>query len=137
MKTAYIPIINKPTRVTNKTSTVIDHILTNSYSETIFKTVILNLMFQIISYLPYRTISEIVTESYLKLFTFAKNHLMNNLSSVLKRTFLKLIGKKLKLYKLQWCLQIVFKTVSNVMWYFFSTKKNQDKSQRSTKSLDP
>ena len=137
MKTAYIPIINKPTRVTNKTSTVIDHILTNSYSETIFKTVILNLMFQIISYLPYHTISEIVTESYLKLFTFAKNHLMNNLSSVLKRTFLKLIGKKLKLYKLQWCLQIVFKTVSNVMWYFFSTKKNQDKSQRSTKSLDP
>ena len=137
MKTAYIPIINKPTRVTNKTSTVIDHILTNSYSETIFKTVILNLMFQIISYLPYHTISEIVTESYLKLFTFAKNHLMNNLSSVLKRTFLKLIGKKLKLYKLQWCLQIVFKTVSNVMWYFFFTKKNQDKSQRSTKSLDP
>ena len=101
MKTAYIPIINKPTRVTNKTSTVIDHILTNSYSEIIFKTVILNLMFQIISYLPYHTISEIVTESYLKLFTFAKNHLMNNLSSVLKRTFLKLIGKKLKLYKLQ------------------------------------
>ena len=137
MKTAYIPIINKPTRVTNKTSTVIDHILTNSYSETIFKTVILNLMFQVISYLPYHTISEIVTESYLKLFTFAKNHLMNNLSSVLKRTFLKLIGKKLKLYKLQWCLQIVFKTVSNVMWYFFSTKKNQDKSQKSTKSLDP
>ena len=137
MKTAYIPIINKPTRVTNKTSTVIDHILTNSYSETIFKTVILNLMFQIISYLPYHTISEIVTESYLKLFTFTKNHLMNNLSSILKRTFLKLIGKKLKLYKFQWCLQIVFKTVSNVIWYFFSTKKNQDKSQRSTKSLDP
>ena len=132
MKTAYISIINKPTRVTNKTSTVIDHILTNSYSETIFKTVILNLMFQIISYLPYHTISEIVTESYLKLFTFTKNHLMNNLSSILKRTFLKLIGKKLKLYKFQWCLQI-----SNVIWYFFSTKKNQDKSQRSTKSLDP
>ena len=137
MKTAYIPIINKPTRVTNKTSTVIDHILTNSYSETIFKTVILNLMFQIISYLPYHTISEIVTESYLKLFTFTKSHLINNLSSILKRTFLKLIGKKLKLYKFQWCLQIVFKTVSNVIWYFFSTKKNQDKSQRSTKSLDP
>ena len=36
-----IPIINKPTRVTNKTAIVIDHTLTNSYTETIFKTVIL------------------------------------------------------------------------------------------------
>ena len=35
-----IPIINKPIRVTNKTATAIDHILTNSYTETIFKTAI-------------------------------------------------------------------------------------------------
>ena len=35
-----ILIINKPTRVTNKTATAIDHILTNSYTETIFKTAI-------------------------------------------------------------------------------------------------
>ena len=38
-----IPIINKPTRVTNKAATAIDHILTNSYTETIFKIAILNL----------------------------------------------------------------------------------------------
>ena len=36
-----IPIINKPTRVTNKTATAMNHILTNSYTETIFKTAIL------------------------------------------------------------------------------------------------
>ena len=34
-------IINKPTRVTNKTATAIDHILTNTYTETILKTAIL------------------------------------------------------------------------------------------------
>ena len=42
-----IPIVNKPARVTNKTATAIDHILTNSYTEKISKTVIL-VMFQII-----------------------------------------------------------------------------------------
>ena len=36
-----IPIINKPTRVTNKTSTAIDHILANSYTEAILKTALL------------------------------------------------------------------------------------------------
>ena len=35
-----IPIINKPTRVTKKTTTAIDYILCNSYTETIFKTAI-------------------------------------------------------------------------------------------------
>ena len=35
------PIINKPTRITNKTATSIGHILTNSYTETSFKTAIL------------------------------------------------------------------------------------------------
>ena len=36
-----ISIINKPTRVTNKTGTAIDHILTNSYTDTIFRIAIL------------------------------------------------------------------------------------------------
>ena len=35
-----IPTINRPTRVTKKTATAIDHILTNSFVETVFKTVI-------------------------------------------------------------------------------------------------
>ena len=36
-----ITITNKPTRITNKTATAIDHIFTNSYTETIFSTAIL------------------------------------------------------------------------------------------------
>ena len=36
-----IPTINKPTRVTRKTATAIDHILTNSFIDTVFKTAIL------------------------------------------------------------------------------------------------
>ena len=35
-----MPNINKPTRVTNKKTTAIEHILINSYTETIFKTAI-------------------------------------------------------------------------------------------------
>ena len=35
-----IPLINKPTRVTRKTGTATDHILTNSFNDTVFKTVI-------------------------------------------------------------------------------------------------
>ena len=35
-----IPTINKPTRVTQKTTTAIDHILTNSFTDTVFKTAI-------------------------------------------------------------------------------------------------
>ena len=35
-----IPIINKPTGVTNKTATAIDHILVNSYTETILRCVV-------------------------------------------------------------------------------------------------
>ena len=35
-----IPTINKPTRVTRKTTTAIDHILTNSFTDTVFKTAI-------------------------------------------------------------------------------------------------
>ena len=36
-----IPTINKPTRVTTKTATAIDHILTNFFIDTVFKTAIL------------------------------------------------------------------------------------------------
>ena len=35
-----IPTINKPTRVTRKTATIIDHILTNSFIDTNFQTMI-------------------------------------------------------------------------------------------------
>ena len=35
-----IPTIKKPSRVTRKTTTAIDHILTNSFTNTVFKTAI-------------------------------------------------------------------------------------------------
>ena len=38
-----IPTINKPSGVTRKTATAIDHILTNSFTETVFKTAILKI----------------------------------------------------------------------------------------------
>ena len=37
---SFIPIVNKPSRVTRKTSTILDHILTNSPVNTNFKTFI-------------------------------------------------------------------------------------------------
>ena len=36
-----IPTINKPTRVTKKTATAIDHIITNSFVENTFKTAVI------------------------------------------------------------------------------------------------
>ena len=48
---------------------------------------------------------------------------MNNLSLILKLTFLKLIGKKLKLYKIHVMPTHFFRTVVNIIWYLFSTKK--------------
>ena len=39
-RSGMIPTINKPTRVTRKTTTAIDHILTNSFTDTVFKTAI-------------------------------------------------------------------------------------------------
>ena len=36
-----IPTINKPTRVTKKTATAIDHIITNSFVENTYKTAII------------------------------------------------------------------------------------------------
>ena len=37
-----IPIVNKPTRVTKKTTPAIDHTITNDFADTNFKTAIYN-----------------------------------------------------------------------------------------------
>ena len=55
---------------------------------------------------------------------------MNNLLSVLERTSLKLIGKKLKLCKIHVMpAHIFFRIVFNIIWYFFSTKKIKIKAK--------
>ena len=48
-----IPTINKPTRVTKKTATAIDHIITNSFVENTFKTAIIKTCFRSFSNLHF------------------------------------------------------------------------------------
>ena len=67
-----IPTINKPTRVTRKTATAIDHILTISFVDTVFKTVIFKS--------DYLTISEY--DSYLK--TLYQNRIIKKTCSYIK-----------------------------------------------------
>ena len=80
-----MPIINKPTRVTNKTATAIDHILTNSYTETIYKTVISKC--DVSDHFPIFLYHLRNFYLRIKIFIFTKDHLISNLSSILKRTF--------------------------------------------------
>ena len=47
-----IPTINKPTRVTKKTATAIDHIITNSFVENTFKTATIKVDFLIWIFIP-------------------------------------------------------------------------------------
>ena len=48
-----IPNINKPTRVTKKTATAVDHIITNSFVENTFKTAIIKTCFRLFSNLHF------------------------------------------------------------------------------------
>ena len=72
----------------------------------------------------------------MKLFIFAEDHSMNNLSLILKLTFLKLIGKKLKLYKIHVMPTHFLEQLLTLYDTFSPLKENQDKKQRFTKSLD-
>ena len=44
---AFVPVINKPTRVTKNTATALDHIITNCLNKTVIREY-LNLIFRII-----------------------------------------------------------------------------------------
>ena len=87
-----IPTINKPTRVTRKTATVIDHILTNSFCDTVFKTAIYKCYvsdhFPICFIIPSPSKQENVTET-----TFITERILNTKSTELF---------KQKLYKTSW-----------------------------------
>ena len=92
------PIMNKLIRVTNKRAATIDHILTNSYAETIFQAAILKC--DVLDHFPtFLIVQSLKFSSRNKVIYITKDHLMNNLLSTLKRNFLKLIGKKLKFTK--------------------------------------
>ena len=87
-----IPTINKPTRVTMKTATAIDHILTNSFVDTDFKSVIfktdISAHFPVCFLLPLPSIAKSENET-----TF-----------IYKRTFSSdsIEMFKQKLYKINW-----------------------------------
>ena len=87
-----IPTINKPTRVTRKTVTAIDHIFTNSFCDTVFKTVIYKCdvsdHFPICFIIPSPSKQENVTET-----TFITKRILNTKSTELF---------KKKLYETSW-----------------------------------
>ena len=62
-----IPTINKPTRVTRKTSTAIDHILTNSFINTTIKTEKVSVENEIV-YIYKRIINESIKASTQNLY---------------------------------------------------------------------
>ena len=85
-----IPTINKPTRVTRKTATSIDHILTNSFVDTVFKTVIFKsdisdhfpICFLSQNSLPKQNNKE-------NMFIYNIEHIILNLLNYLKRSCMK------------------------------------------------
>ena len=87
-----IPTINKPTRVTGKTATAIDHIPTNSFCDTVFKTFIYKCdvsdHFPICFIIPSPSEQENVTET-----TFITKRIFNTESTELL---------KQKLYEASW-----------------------------------
>ena len=92
MKAAWYQSNIHPLGLPNKTATAIDHILTNLYTETVLKAAIFK--YDLSDHFP------IFFHRRMKLFIPTKDHLMNNLFSILKRNFFKVIGKKLKLYEI-------------------------------------
>ena len=95
-----IPTINKPTRVTIKTATTIDHIVTNSFVENTFKTAIINHMSQIIFQFAYLFLQQ----TYLQKMTLSiniKESLMMKKLKLLFRTSLNNLypSKKILVHK--------------------------------------
>ena len=102
-----IPIINKPFRITNK-------ITYNLYADTLFKTAVFKC--EVPDHFPICLIMpSLKFYRRIKIFIFTKDHLMSNLSSILKRTFLKLIDKKLKLYKIHVMPTHIFRTIFSII----------------------
>ena len=89
-----IPTINKSTRVTRKTATAIDHILTNSFVDRVFKTGIfksdISDHFQYVSYLKTLYQSKLIK----KIRSYIKEHITLNLLNYLNRNCMKQNGMK-------------------------------------------
>ena len=122
------PIINKPTRVINKTAAAIDYILTTWYTETIFKRTILK--GDVWDHFPICLI-----------ILSLKMLLKNKVISIFKRSFNEqfIISFKNILFKI-YCQEIeTLQKPRDAYTYLleqFSTRKSQDKIQISIRSLN-
>ena len=90
-KNSFIPTINKPTRVTRKTPTIIDHILTNSFVNANFNTFIFKINisnhFSICFLQPTSRPREENKATYI-----TKRVMNNNAIKCLNRNYIKLVG---------------------------------------------
>ena len=94
-----IPIINKPIRVTRKTATAIDHIVTNCFTKTIFRNVIFKSGKS--DHFPICFLVSLSPEKGKpKHLLFVKECLTQNQMYHLRKSYNKLIGKKLEPLKL-------------------------------------
>ena len=71
-----IPIINKPTRVTRKSATAIDHIITNCFAESNFKTAIFKT--DISDHFPIDAFLSTITEQSSSGVTYTYKRIINN-----------------------------------------------------------
>ena len=94
-----IRTINKPTRVTMKTATAIDHILTNSFLILTLNQLFLKLIFLTISLFAFRYHYRHLLSQKMKP-PFSKKELLALIQlKCLNKNYIKLIGKKLKRIK--------------------------------------
>ena len=85
---SFIPTVNKPTRVTRKTSTIIDHILTNLFVNTNFKTSIFKIDISDHSPICFLQLTSKPREEN-KVTYITKRVINNNAIELFKQDFLK------------------------------------------------
>ena len=93
-----IPTINKPTRVSRKTATAIDHILTSCFTETVFKTAVFKS--DISDHFPICFLVSLSSTQRENKTAIIKEYLTQNQFNHLRKNYMKPIGKKQKVIKI-------------------------------------
>ena len=88
-----IPTINNPIKVTRKTASTIDHILTNYFTETVFKTAIFK-SDKFCHFLICFLIPSSSTQKENKTNLCIKKYLTQNHLNHLRKNCIKLLGKR-------------------------------------------
>ena len=108
------PTINKPSRVTKKTATAIDHIITNSFVENTFKTAIIKS--DVSDHFPICIF--FLQQTYLQKMMLSiniKEPLMIKKLKLFFKISINMTGIPLKPIRMQMKLTII-----SIIWYFFS-----------------